>query len=174
MCRSGQWALIGTRIPKRSVGFCWVRKVYRCLPKQMCESGGPAERKARTRGGDVGVDVGDNMLLQKVLKIFAKLCRANKTGLESCVSMNELTRVGSSTSSASQLAMSKVRSGRQPFRSKAPSPFTTSTIAAVPDMGSPAPRTQASRWQPSNTTSCFTWPGMTAMVFQIGNTFVST
>eukprot|EP00967_Tisochrysis_lutea_P073081 scaffold97762_cov28-Tisochrysis_lutea.AAC.1 len=43
------------------------------------------------------------------------------------------------------------RRGTQPIARSAPSPRASSSIAAVPEFGSTAPKTQASRWLPSST-----------------------
>ena len=51
----------------------------------------------------------------------------------------------SPSSSASQLAKTSVRLGRQPVFSSSPTPRTASSCAAVPLPGSTAPYTQASR-----------------------------
>ena len=56
---------------------------------------------------------------------------------------NQTRNATQRTSSASQLAMTKLRSGFQPLFSKAPYPRTNSWIETVPEVGSAAPMTQA-------------------------------
>ena len=51
------------------------------------------------------------------------------------------------TSSASQLAITRVRIGFQPRLTNAPRPRTTSSKDTVPDVGSAAPVTQARKYK---------------------------
>src|SRR3974390_1719466 len=64
-----------------------------------------------------------------------------------CCSANSVEPIRPS-SSASQLANTRVRFGFHPVFSNAPTPCTASSCAAVPLFGSTAPYTQASRWLP--------------------------
>src|SRR4051812_34129423 len=88
-----------------------------------------------------------------------------------------------------------VLSGFHPFFLNWENPRMISYVVAVPEDGSAPPRTQAvsvrcvsttgrtarersnnspSLWLPMTTTSSLIWPGITAIVFQIGVTLVST
>eukprot|EP00962_Isochrysis_galbana_P004685 scaffold1290_cov115-Isochrysis_galbana.AAC.9 len=62
--------------------------------------------------------------------------------------------------------------GTHPARRSAPSPRASSSIAAVPEFGSTAPKTHASRWLPRSTGRSAgvpaSRPGRCAMTFQMG------
>lgn len=81
------------------------------------------------------------MLINPIYKVFTPLGASYKPVL---ARVKQGTLAGdndSFTSSASQLAMRMVLSGRQPFRSRWPKPRTTSWTEAVPLEGSVAPMT---------------------------------
>ena len=74
-------------------------------------------------------------------------------------------------SSPSHEHKTMLRSGRQPVASSAPSPRATSSSAAVPELGSAAPNTHASRWLPSRmgwSSSGGSEPSIRPMTFQMG------
>lgn len=52
--------------------------------------------------------------------------------------------------------------GFQPFSRRIPKDLTISSTAEDPELGSPAPYVQASRWLPRMTTSSWIKPGIVA------------
>lgn len=111
------------------------------------------------RRGLTNVQVGHDVLLDPVPEVLAPLGGADKTVLLSMLSARQIRcTTAALTSSASQLTNRTVRRGFHPFLSRWPKPRTISRKETVPEVGSAAPMTHASRWQPIRTTSSLMWP----------------
>ena len=87
------------------------------------------------------------MGLDPLCKVLPPLCTSNETVLQHNLRITLEDDKNLLTSSASQLAMTRVRSGFQPRRTNAPRPRTTSIKDTVPDVGSAAPMTHAIKYK---------------------------
>ena len=90
------------------------------------------------------IDICNDVLVDKIRKIFAPLSAAHQAVLADYSQFIFIENAKSAhTSSASQLAMTRVLRGFHPFLKRTPSPRTNSCVDTVPDEGSVAPITQA-------------------------------